>query len=115
MLQGWSPFDISFQGPWVVSQVALGGADGTQPADLYSAAGRVHRWARVTHGRTRMIVFPLIRLVGLRAATASSRVETLPMFVRSRPSRTPWAISLSWARSGPTKKAAAKPSTDRKR
>jgi hypothetical protein len=34
-----------------------------------------------------MIVFPLIRSVGLKAATASSRVETLPMFVRSRPSR----------------------------
>jgi hypothetical protein len=34
-----------------------------------------------------MIVFPLIRLVGLNAATASSRVETFPMFVRSRPSR----------------------------
>jgi hypothetical protein len=32
------------------------------------------------HGRTRMIVFPLIRLVGLKAATASSRVETLPTF-----------------------------------
>ena len=50
------------------------------------------------HGRTRMIVFPLIRLVGLKAATASSRVETLPMFVRSRPSRTRRTISLSWAR-----------------
>jgi len=31
-----------------------------------------------------MIVFPLIRSVGLKAATASSRVETLPMFVRNR-------------------------------
>ena len=35
-----------------------------------------------------MIVFPLRRSVGLKAATASSRVETLPMFVRSRASRT---------------------------
>ena len=35
-----------------------------------------------------MIVFPLIRAGGLNAATASSRVETLPMFVRSRASRT---------------------------
>jgi hypothetical protein len=35
-----------------------------------------------------MIVFPLRRSVRLKAATASSRVETLPMFVRSRPSRT---------------------------
>src|SRR5262245_1261673 len=30
------------------------------------------------HGRTRMIVFPLRRSVELKAATASSRVETLP-------------------------------------
>ena len=37
MLQGWSPFDISCPGPWVVSQVALGGVDRTQPADLDSA------------------------------------------------------------------------------
>jgi hypothetical protein len=35
------------------------------------------------YGRTRMIVFPLIRSVGLKAATASSRGATLPMFVRS--------------------------------
>jgi transposase len=47
------------------------------------------------YGRTLMIVLPLIRSVGLKAATASSRVETLPMFVRSRPSRTRWTISLS--------------------
>ena len=33
-----------------------------------------------------MIVFPVIRSVRLKAATAPSRVETLPMFVRSRPS-----------------------------
>src|SRR5690349_18278889 len=30
-----------------------------------------------------MIVFPLIRVVGLDAPTAWSRVETVPMFVRS--------------------------------
>src|SRR5262249_19525344 len=30
------------------------------------------------HGRTRMIVFPSIRSVGLKAATASSRAATLP-------------------------------------
>jgi hypothetical protein len=52
------------------------------------------------HGAMRMIVFPLRRSVGLRAATASSRVATSPMLVRSRPSRTRWTISLSWARSG---------------
>src|SRR5205814_3618926 len=40
--------------------------------------------------RTRMIVFPGRRSVGLKAATAPSRVETVPMFVRSRPSRTRW-------------------------
>lgn len=56
----------------------------------------------VPYGRTRMIVFPLIRSVGLKAATASSRDATLPMFVRSRPSRTRWAISISWARSDTT-------------
>jgi hypothetical protein len=63
----------------------------------------------VVHGRTRMIVCPLIRSVGLKAATASSRVATLPMFVRSRPSRTRWTISPSWARSGRTTKSIAKP------
>src|SRR3546814_16721634 len=83
MLQGGSPFDSSRQRPWVVCQVALGGADGHSRPIGTAPAGRVQRWSRVTHGRTRMIVFPLIRLVGLRAATASSRVETLPMFVRS--------------------------------
>jgi hypothetical protein len=36
----------------------------------------------------------LIRLVGLKAVTASSRVETLPMCVRSRPSRTRRTISV---------------------
>src|SRR5215472_5479341 len=41
MLQGWSPFDISCQGSWVVSQVAPGGSDRTQPADLDSA-DRLH-------------------------------------------------------------------------
>jgi hypothetical protein len=56
-----------------------------------------------------MIVFPLIRLVGLKAATASSRVETLPMFVRSRPLRTRRTISLSWARSDTTTKSTARP------
>src|SRR6185295_12842098 len=36
------------------------------------------------HGQTRMIVFPWRRPVELKAPTASSRVETMPMFVRSR-------------------------------
>lgn len=42
-----------------------------------------------------MMVFPLRRSVELQTATASSRVEMLSMFVRSRPSCTRWTISLS--------------------
>ena len=34
----------------------------------------------------------------------------LPMLVRSRPSRTRWTISLSWARSDSTTKSTARPS-----
>src|SRR6266850_1985307 len=56
-----------------------------------------------------MIVFPLIRSVGLKAATASSRAATLPMFVRSRPTRTRWTSSLNWARSGTTTKSIVRP------
>jgi len=56
-----------------------------------------------------MIVFPLIRSVGLKAATASSRAATLPMFVRSRPSQTRWTSSLNWARSGTTTKSIVRP------
>jgi hypothetical protein len=67
------------------------------------------------HGRMRMIVFPLNRSVELKAATASSRVETLPMIVRSRPFRTRWTISLSWARSGTTTKSIARPAAGRDR
>jgi hypothetical protein len=40
-----------------------------------------------------MIVCPLIRSVRLKAATASSRVALLPMFVHTRPSRTRRTIS----------------------
>src|ERR1700750_751383 len=57
-----------------------------------------------------MIVLPLIRSVGFKAAMASSRVATLPMFVRSRPFRTRWTISVSWARSDTTTQATARPS-----
>src|SRR5438105_1862028 len=56
-----------------------------------------------------MIVFPLIRSVRLKAATASSRAATLPMFVRSRPTRTRWTSSLNWARSGTTTKSIVRP------
>src|ERR1700722_7415236 len=62
------------------------------------------------HGRTRMTVLPLRRWVGFKAATASSRSTTLPMFVLSRPSRTRWTISVSWARSDSTTKSTAMPS-----
>ena len=70
-------------------------------------------WRVSLTGRTRMIVFPGRRSVGLKAATASSRVETLPMFVRSRPSRTRRTISISWARSDSTTKSTVKPSAGR--
>src|SRR3982750_1165144 len=56
-----------------------------------------------------MIVFPLIRSFRLKAATASSRAATLPMFVRSRPTRTRWTSSLNWARSGTTTKSIVRP------
>src|SRR5215471_16728659 len=59
------------------------------PSPRHAPVARQFDYARYTprpHGRTRMIVFPLRRSVGFKAATASSRVETLPMFVRSRPS-----------------------------
>lgn len=46
-------------------------------------------------GRTRMTVLPLRRSVGLSAGTASSRVATVPMCVRRRPSRTRSTISTS--------------------
>jgi len=37
----------------------------------------------------------------------------LPMFVRSRPSRTRWTISLSWARSDTSTKSIVRPSAGR--
>src|SRR3954471_18842924 len=61
------------------------------------ATGDRSHASTIPYGRTRMIVCPLMRSVGLNAATASSRDATLPMFVRSRPSRTRWTISRSWA------------------
>ena len=57
-------------------------------ADADPRGGQDRSLSPSPHGRTLMIVFPLRRPVGLRAATASSRVATVPMFVRSRPSRT---------------------------
>src|SRR6516225_8479716 len=43
-----TPFDISCQGPWVVSQVTTGGSDRTQPADQESAG-----WPRASIGARR--------------------------------------------------------------
>ena len=63
------------------------------PCWITARCARAHRAS--PHGRTRMIVFPRRRSVGLNAATALSRVEPVPMFVRSRPSRTRWTISLN--------------------
>ena len=77
---------------------------------LYQSPLR-RNWGRCR--RTLMIVLPLIRPVGLRAATASSRVATLPMFVRTRPSRARRTISLSWSRSGTTTKSTVRPSAGR--
>ena len=59
--------------------------------------------------RTWMIVFPLRRSVELKVATASSRDAMVPMFVRSRPSRTRCTISPSWSRSASTTKSIARP------
>src|SRR6201989_1223189 len=83
------------------------------PRSFVCLVEMLHRWGRVAHGRTRMIVFPLRRSVRLKAATASSRVAMLPMFVRSRPSRTRWTISLSWARSDTRTKSTVRPSAGR--
>src|SRR5262245_12023910 len=72
-----------------------------------------HREQRIALEELLGLVFPLRRSVELKAATASSRVETLPMFVRSRPSRARRTISLSWARSGTTTKSTVRPSAGR--
>jgi putative transposase len=50
---------------------------------------------QAAQGHTRMTVLPLRRSVGLSAGTASSRVVTVPMCVRRRPSRTRSTISTS--------------------
>jgi hypothetical protein len=68
--------------------------------------------ARVACGRPRMIVSSMIRSVGLKAATPSSRAATLARSsaaVRPHPVR----ISPSWARSGRTTRSIAKPSAGR--
>jgi hypothetical protein len=50
---------------------------------------------RGAQGCTRITVLPLRRSAGLSAGTASSRVATVPMCVRRRPSRARSAISAS--------------------
>ena len=103
-----SLYGASLQCRPVSSTIPAGGKAAT-----IHVGGQNRSPSRSPHGRTRMIVFPLRRSVGFKAATASSRVETLPMFVRSRPSRTRWTISLSWARSDSTTKSTARPSAGR--
>jgi hypothetical protein len=68
-----------------------------------ATAGHAHREARVAYGRARMIVFPLIRSVWLRAATASSRAAALPMFVRTflKPCGAPYSTWLIDIQLGP--------------
>src|SRR3954451_21582211 len=58
------------------------------PPTMINEEGRTTRPPPSPHGRTRMTVFPPIRLVGLKAAPESSRIATVPLFVLSRPSRT---------------------------
>lgn len=70
-------------------------------------------WPSTPYGRTRMTVFPLRRVVGLRAPMASSKLATSPMLVRSRPSRTRCTISPSSARSASTTKSTPRPSVGR--
>jgi hypothetical protein len=65
------------------------------PAPAEATGDRGHA-STIPDGRMRMIVCPLVRSVGLKAATASSRVATLRIFVRSHLSRTRWTISPSW-------------------
>src|SRR5262249_41367001 len=101
------PFSIGID-PGIAGGIALLTGSTIEVHDIPTIAGEIARTIgelkrmSSSHGRTRMIVFPLRRSVELKAATASSRVETLPMFVRSRPSRARRTISLSWARSGTT-------------
>ena len=61
--------------------------------------GRTGLLSPSAHGRTRMIVFPVRRSVVLKAATATSRVATVPMFVRSRRPAPAGTTSLNGARS----------------
>lgn len=53
---------------------------------IYSDERRCKAARLLDHGPTRMIVFPLRRSVGFKAASAPARVAMLPMFARRRPS-----------------------------
>jgi hypothetical protein len=56
---------------------------------------------------------PRASLGRFEGGDASARVETLPMFVPGRLSRTRRTISISWARSHKTTKSTIKPSAGR--
>src|SRR6185437_14513786 len=103
---------VSGRSPRSVVTLAEGGLE-RGSSSYAQASSSAEDFSRVAYGRTRMIVFPLRRAIGLRAATPSSRGETLPMFGRSRPSRTRFTISPSWARSDSTTKSIARPSLGR--
>ncbi len=49
----------------------------------------------LSHERTRITGFPKRRLVEFKVVIASSSVEISPIFIRNRPSRTRWTISVS--------------------
>ena len=83
--------------------IALIEVDGPVPDAVAEAVAKL---PQVKHAKP-------LAFYGFKAATASSRVAMLPMFVRNRPSRTRWTISLSWARSHSTTKSTAKPSSGR--
>src|SRR5947207_13985179 len=83
-------YDLSRARAW--SQIDRGGLNG----DDGRRVGQNRSLSLRPHGRTRMTVFPGRRSVELKAATASSGGATVPMFVRRRPSRSRWTLSLSW-------------------
>jgi hypothetical protein len=106
----WGNFAIEdFQALHVKHAIENGGRNRVRHLNSPSARVLHLRGRLAIPESTRLIVFPLIRPVRLKAATASSRAATLPMFVRRRPFRTRWTSSLNWARSGTTTKSIVRP------
>jgi hypothetical protein len=86
----WSSFRVVGNG--LAGRSARGYRSGRSRLTWTASAGYMQKCVCVGSGRTRMMVFPPRRSAEFKAATAS-RVDTLPMFDRSRPSRTCWTIS----------------------